>query len=210
MLNTSYFEDDSNQYPMVGFDDNAEIIDLNGKCVGWLKLTMALGNPDQINRFDSIQAERDRARAEEEEEKRRHDKRRKKHGEEAGTEAGQNKEIEKLLRELIDTLKDKSTSGGKREKGRWADNQLDSLRKFYEECRLENTKDVKLKIFKESMQNCKNIKRVPKKHFESDLLDNTALNRKTVDNILQIWDYNHNELYDIDELQTSYLIYCRY
>ena len=113
-------------------------------------------------------------------------------------------------KELIDTLKDKSSSGGKREKGAWSDNQLDSLRKLYEECRLENTKDIKSKVFKEAAQKCKNSRKVPKAIFESDLLDNTSLNRKAVSNILEIWDFNHSEMYDIDEIQDSYLVYCRY
>ena len=77
LLNTSYFEDEGNAYPMVGFDDNAEIVNFEGKCVGWLKLTCALGSPNQVNLFDSIQAERDRTRLEEEEEKKRQEKRKK-------------------------------------------------------------------------------------------------------------------------------------
>lgn len=31
LLNTAYFEDEGNAYPMVGFDDNAEIVDFEGK-----------------------------------------------------------------------------------------------------------------------------------------------------------------------------------
>ena len=49
-----------------------------------------------------------------------------------------------------------------------------------------------------------------KSEFESDLLDNTALNRKAVTNILEILNYNENSQYDLDELQNSYLVYCRY
>lgn len=195
---------------MVGFDDKADIVDFDGKCVGWLKLTVALGSPEQVNTFDSIQAERDLARAAEEEERQRHTKRKKAKDQEADTEQGRNKELETLLRELIDTLKDKSSGGSKREKGKWEDNHLDSLRKLFEECRLDNTKDVKAKVFKESVVNCKNLKKVPLNHFENDLLDNTTLNRRAVSNILKLWDYSHNSYYDLDQLQASYLVYCRY
>ena len=67
-----------------------------------------------------------------------------------------------------------------------------------------------MKVFKESVQNCKNTKKVPKGHFENDLLDNTSLNRKAVNNILEIWDYSHNSFYNLDQLQDSYIVYCRY
>jgi len=207
MLNTAYFEDDSNAYPMVGFDESAEVTNFEGKCVGWLKLTLALGSPDQVNRFDSIQTERDRARADEEEEKNRQKKRKNQRKGESENQDGKNKEVELLLRELVDTLKDKTSSGGKREKGKWSDNHLDSLRKLFEECRLDNTKDIKNRVFKESTQKCKNIKKVSKALFESDLLDNTALNRKTVNNILELWDFTHNSQYDVEQLQKSYSVY---
>lgn len=68
--------------------------------------------------------------------------------EESKTEGGKNKELERLLRELIDTLKDKSSVTSRRERGKWDDNQLDSLKKLFEEMRLENTKDIKMKVFK--------------------------------------------------------------
>ena len=54
------------------------------------------------------------------------------------------------------------------------------------------------------------LKKISKSEFESDLLDNTALNRKAVTNILEVWNYNDNSTYDLDELQNSYLVYCRY
>ena len=131
LLNTAYFEDDMNQYPMVGFDDNAPINNFDGKSVGWLKLTCALGSPDQVNRFDSIQADRDKQRAAEEEERVRQQK--KKRQKEVDESEGNTKEVEGLLRELIGTIKDQGTGGSSREKGTWNDNQLDSLHKFFED-----------------------------------------------------------------------------
>jgi len=97
-----------------------------------------------------------------------------------------------------------------REKGRWIDNHLDSLRKFFEEMRLQDVKDIKMKVFKESTSKSKNTRKVAKAEFESDLLDNTTLNRKAVNNILEIWDYKHTSSYDLEELQTCYQVYCRF
>ena len=93
--------------------------------------------------------------------KKRKDKRkgRNKLEKENNGEDGKNQELERLLRELIDTLKDKSSTSSKREKGRWDDNQLDSLKKLFEEVRLENSKDIKMKVFKNCLAKAKNAKK---------------------------------------------------
>lgn len=209
MLNTAYFEDDMNQYPMVGFDDNAAISDFDGKGVGWMKMTCALGSPDQVNRFDSIQAERDNQRAAEEEERKRQAKQQQKLNEAA--KAGENsQQVEGLLRELIDTIKDSSNAPASRDRGRWIDNQLDSLSKFFEEMRVDNVRDVKLKVFQDASSKVKNSRAVPKADFESDIVDNTPLTRKAVTNITEIWDYRGTNTFDLDELQASYLVYSKY
>lgn len=119
---------------MVGFDDQAEIHDFSGKNVGWLNFTIALGSPTQVNFFDKIQIEREKAREAEREEEQRREKRKQRKDDIGNTDKAKNQEIETLLRELIDTLKDKGASGGsKRSKGKWDENQLDSLRKLFEE-----------------------------------------------------------------------------
>jgi hypothetical protein len=51
------------------------------------------------------------------------------------------------------------------------------------------------------------LKKVTQTSFENDLIDNTSLNRKAVSNILKIWNYRGS--YDLEELQKSYLEYCR-
>ena len=152
-LNTSHFEDAANQYPMVGYDDRADIMDFSGKCVGWLQITMALGSPTQVNFFDRIQQERDKAREEEEEERKRQERRKKRKDQNGDSESSRNKEMEGLLRELIDTIKDKSSSSSNRERGKWEENHMDCLRKLFEECRLDNSKDIKLRVFKDSVEN---------------------------------------------------------
>lgn len=164
--------------------------------MGWLQLTLALGSQQQINYFNLIQQEREKAREMEEEERRRMDRRNKKKNLEDSPDNARDKKMEELLRELIDTIKDKSSNTTKRQKGKWEDNYLDSLHKLFEECRLENTKDLKLKVFTSATS---------KENFESDLLDNTTLNRKSVQNIVNLW--NFDEGFTLEQLQESYNTY---
>jgi hypothetical protein len=302
LLNTSYFEYGANQYPMVGFDDNADIIDFDGKRVGWLKMVIALGSPEQVNLFDRVRNERDITRVEDRSRSRPRDiikvedrtrsssrprdiirvenrsrsrprdrtrseprdrsrseprdrdrsrsrpretirvedrtrsrprdgtrsrprpRDRSRHREEeeelkirqvkpkqeggAYVSSTNNEEVESLMRELIDTIKDNSGGTGKRGKGQWSDNQLESLRNLFEECRLEDCKDIIAKVFRESAPRSKNlIKTINMAHFENGLIDHTSLSRKAISNILKIWDYRGS--YDLEELQHCYLDYCR-
>jgi hypothetical protein len=191
---------------MVGFDDNADIIDFDGKRVGWLKMVIALGSPDQVNFFDRIQNERDKVRAGEEEEKRSQEGRKQKGG--AYGSSINTKEVESLIRELIYTIKGNSGGTGKKGKDKWSDSQLESLRKLFEECRLEDCKDIISKVFIESASKSKNTKKkVVQTHFEKDLINHTSLNKWAISNILKIWDYRGH--YDLEELQHSYSEYCR-
>lgn len=96
-----------------------------------------------------------------------------------------NKEVEKLLRELIDAIKDQSSSSGSREQGKWTENQLDSLRKLFEDLRLDNVNDLRVKVFNNIKDNMR--AKVNKNDFETALLDNVpSLNRKAVSNIAEI------------------------
>lgn len=59
-VNSNFSEE--NLYPMVGHDGLIEIRDFLGKAIGWLKVTLAFGNPMQVNRFVQIIDEREKAK----------------------------------------------------------------------------------------------------------------------------------------------------